>query len=241
VDPSAAPWRVLESPAHDGRGAEPGSAGAGAQPGPAPGIHLTLPTLAAIAGAVVLAGIAFVLAFGSGSGELRIDGGTPFAGTEPSAPSDAANGTDLVVQISGAVIRPGVYRVAPGSRIGDLLAAAGGYGPRVDADRAGRDLNLAAPLKDGDSVRVPSRDDPPAIVSGTGGGGGQGGGGGGLIDINSATSAQLESLSGIGPVTAGKIIASREERSFGSVDELLGRKLVGPKTFEAIRELVTVR
>jgi competence protein ComEA len=148
--------------------------------------------------------------------------------------SAAAGG--LVVDIVGAVNRPGVYRLPTGSRVGDLVTAAGGYGPRVDTQRAAHDLNLAALLQDGQQVRVPSRDDAAAGPgSTTGAAGGGTGGTGPRVNLNTATPTELEALPGIGPVTAGKIIGGRP---FASVDELKSRKVIGQATFEKIRDLV---
>jgi competence protein ComEA len=228
VDPNAAPWRSLDSeaPVQDARPAR---------------ASIPFPAIAAAAGAVVLAAVAFVLAFGSGPSELVVAGGEPVPPASDVIAVPASGGSELVVEIVGAVRRPGVYRLAHGSRIGDLVDAAGGYNAQVDVDRASRDLNLAALLADGDQVRVPSRSD--AIAAGPPGATGDlppAGGPADLIDINVATSAELEELPGVGPATAAKIIAAREEQPFASVDELRSRGVLGEKTFEKVRPLVVV-
>lgn len=244
MDPSATPWRVLEDAADEPSGRAAPSDGA---PGGA-----RLPRSAIVTGgvAVILAIGAFVLAFGSSSGgTIAVEGGVPFDGASSrltsGGPPGAASGTGrlVVVEIVGAVERPGVFRLSADSRVGDLLAAAGGYGPRVDADRAGRELNLAAALKDGDQIRVPSRDDAAAPSARPAGAGSAGGGGSAAaepIDLNHATESELDTLPGIGPATAAKIVASREEQPFVSVDDLRTRKLVGEKTFASLKDLVTV-
>ena len=99
------------------------------------------------------------------------------------------------------------------------------------------ELNLAALLHDGDRVLVPSRDDSVA-TSAAGGDGPRPSPG--LVDLNRATEAELDALPGIGPVTAAKIVAARQTAPFTSVDDLRTRGLVGQKTFDQLRPLVTV-
>jgi competence protein ComEA len=239
-----APWRVLEAPGTTTEGADPpgrpsvaGHVGNGQQPSIVPRL-LLIGTLA-----VACAVGAVALAASTGGGSVTVDGGAtiPVSGSNDvgRATGDvAAVGGDLVVEIVGAVRQPGVYRLPAGSRVGDLVRVAGGYGPRVDTARAEQALNLAAPLRDGEQIRIPSRDD-------AGKGPGAGGNGAGasaatLVDLNGATQAELEALPGIGPATAAKIIAAREEAPFAAVDELRSRGILGEKTFEKLRDLVKV-
>lgn len=250
MDPSAAPWRVLESPASPSVDGPPGDTAS-----PKARAFLISPvTAGATVGAIVLAVAAFLLASAStGAGVVDVRGGgglAPLPVAGGSGPPDALAGVTgaesdrLVVAISGAVRHPGVFRLPAGSRVGDLIDAAGGYGPRLDAGRADRELNLAARLVDGDRVVVPSRDDVASSTHGATGSGTDPGSGGpvsAVLDLNRATASELEALPGIGPITAAKILASREEAAFTTVDDLRTRKLVGAKTFDALKDLVAVR
>jgi competence protein ComEA len=207
------------------------------------------------AGAAIAAVVAAVLiGVGPRPGTLLLDGdaagprGTGALVGTFAPDAGLVAGPGLVVDVAGAVLHPGVYHLPAGSRVADAITAAGGFGPRVDAPAA-QALNLAAPLTDGLQVRVPSRDDPPGggaaspgATSGKAPGGNAAGTGAGAgpVDLNTATSAQLDTLPGIGPVTAAKIIASREERPFSAVDDLQTRKLVGASTFAKLAGLVTV-
>lgn len=247
MDRSTTPWRVLDEGSPDGLAAE--SRASQGDPEASGNSTLRLPWTAI--GGLILAAVmaigAFAIAASTPRGEITVDGGTTFAASGSPKGSDAASSgaADVVVDVQGAVVRPGLRELEPGSRVGDAIAAAGGYGPRVDAERAGRELNLAATLKDGDRIVVPSRDDPPgtagSLPAGAGGNGSSGGQSGGLVDLNSATAAQLDELPGVGPVTAQKIIDAREEKPFATVDELRERKIIGSSTFEKLRELITVR
>jgi len=195
-------------------------------------------TVASLLGAAVLAVAAIVIALGS-LGGIAVDS----AGSSPGDPSASDLGPSgaIVVDVAGAVARPGVYHLAAGSRVADAIAAAGGYGPRVAADRVGAELNLAAPVRDGDRILVPSRDGTaPGASQAPGGPAASGKPGAALIDLNHATAEALDSLPGIGPVTADKIIASRAEKPFHSIDELRERGLVGQKTFDKLKPLIAV-
>ena len=246
---------MFDDPASGGAG----GSGTGLAGGPgAVGVVQTTPValaspnvllaVAAVVGALLIGGVALVIGVsGSGGGAVE---GPPTSSDAGATESLPPQGGGLVIDVAGAVAQPGLYHLPIGSRVGDAVDAAGGFGPRVDVDRVGQELNLAETLTDGQQVRVPSRDDPATAsgggasgnAAGTGGSGsGSGGGAAALVNLNSATQAELEALPGIGPVTATKIIAAREETPFRSVDELRDRGLVGEKTFGQLQALVSVK
>jgi competence protein ComEA len=140
----------------------------------------------------------------------------------------------LIVDVEGAVVRPGVHSVPAGSRVADAIATAGGYSTEVDIAAAAVALNLAEHLTDGQKIHVPARGEVVTLPAGATQ---PPGGSGGLIDINHASQGELESLPGIGPVTAAKILAARP---FATIDELDSRDVVGPSVMEQIRDLITV-
>ena len=160
------------------------------------------------------------------------------------ADAPASQPATVVVDVEGAVVSPGVHELPDGSRVGDAIAAAGGYAPAVDIAAASHTLNLAARLTDGQQIHVPALGETAAPLATAGGGGGGGGASpapaGGLVDINHATADELDTLPGVGPVTAQKIIDARTAAPFTSVDELQSRGVVGASTFEKLRDLITV-
>lgn len=241
-------WRVLE--------ATPGTGPAdGLRPEPDVRARVLPPLSLPVAGGIlgVLLGLAAVVLVvlgptpsvaGPGDEARTVAAAVPFAASAvPSGSSSVDGAAELVIDVGGAVARPGVYHLPAGARVGDAIAAAGGYGARVDAGRVDRELNLAERLTDGQRVRVPSRDDPAAPSTTTGAGSADGAASGStttLVDLNRASAGELDALPGIGPVTAAKIIAGREERPYESVDDLVTRKIVGPATLAKFRDRVTV-
>ena len=168
------------------------------------------------------------------SGEPAPTESVAYGSSEEPAPADAGSvefgetGEDLVVHVAGAVREPGVYRLPEGSRVTDAIERAGGATGDADANA----INLAARLADGQQINLPARSRAPVGVPG----------GTGLpstdgpISLGGATVEQLDSIEGIGPVTAAAILQFRDERGgVSSIDELDEISGIGPATMEALR------
>jgi competence protein ComEA len=134
-----------------------------------------------------------------------------------------SGGVDVVVDVTGAVRQPGVYRMPAGARVTDAVERAGG--PAGDAELEA--INLAARLADGQQVLVPRQGAA---------GGAAAAGDAGPISLGSATPEQLEAIDGIGPVTAQKIVEYRDQHGgLSSVEQLDEMSGIGPATMESLR------
>ncbi len=142
----------------------------------------------------------------------------------------------LYVHVAGSVVNPGVYRLKEGSRVMDAVSVAGGGSESADMDA----LNLAAKIFDGQKIYMPKKGEVPPI-SDASQGGSAGTAVGGKINLNTATLEQLDSLPGIGQVTATKIIEYRNKcGSFKRVDELKKIDGIGNKKFDQIKDRLCI-
>ncbi len=157
--------------------------------------------------------------------------------------SSATSLRELVVDVEGAVLKPGVHFVSSDSRVQDALIAAGGLSSDADRDWVTKNLNLAVKVTDGTKIYIPRTGEDVRGVTPlrSSASWGQASSTGSIADsqvnINTASEQGLDSLPGVGPVTAKKIINGRP---YSSVDELLSRKIVSSKVFEEIKEKITV-
>ena len=155
-------------------------------------------------------------------------GAQPFeaqgAGGESGGSFDS-HGGDLVVHVAGAVSDPGVYRMPAGSRVTDAIERAGG----TNRDASPGAINLAAPLADGQQIHVPAEAPAGGSTPGTTPDDGP-------ISLGTATAEELDTIEGIGPVTAAAILEFRDQNGgVSSVDDLDQVSGIGPTTMEALR------
>lgn len=213
---------------------------------------------AAVTGVVVLTllgvGAAVVAAIVTPGGEV-VAVGDSGAGSTGGGPADEAGGdaalappgepgilepspeaARLVLHVHGSVVEPGIVELPAGSRVVDAIAAA--RGPTDEADLGG--VNLARVVVDGEQLYVPRIGEVPPPGAGAASGAGAGTGSG-LVNINTADAAALETLPGIGPALASRIIAWRDANgAFRAIDELLAVSGIGQKTLDGFRDQVTL-
>jgi len=182
--------------------------------------RLQVAVFAAIGVALLLLGIRAVR---EGGGTPADAAGPPLAAEPVGGGAMPANG-DVVVHVAGAVGEPGVYRMPAGSRVADAVERAGGPSGNAVPDA----INLAARLADGQQVVVPARGSAEGITVGSEDG---------PISLGSADQADLETIEGIGPVTAADIIAFRDEHGgVAAIEELDEIPGIGPATIESLSE-----
>jgi competence protein ComEA len=156
---------------------------------------------------------------------------SPVAAETVAGPSAGPAG-EVVVAVGGKVRKPGLVRLPAGARVADALQAAGGAKPGVDPSL----LNLARRVVDGELIMVGAS--PPPAVAAPGGGAAPAGG---PVNLNTATLADLDTLPGVGPVLAQRILAHREKSGgFKAVGDLRKVDGIGSSRFEQLKDLVTV-
>ncbi len=182
--------------------------------------------------ALVLVVLAFcgALLVGRFRANASTPGGSPAASTpttSAAAAPPAVSGGALLVHVVGAVRHPGVYELEVGARAKDAVAAAGGATRKAELDG----LNLAAPVADGEQVVVPVRGGAPTGAATPGKPA--------IVRLNQADIAALDSLPGVGPATAQRIVAWRDEHGpFASVEGLLDVPGIGESKLAAMRDLI---
>ncbi len=182
-----------------------------------------IPIIIASIGIVLIgAGILFFLKSSSPEEKIEIiSSENPVSGT-------------IFADIEGAVEKPGVYELSSGSRLQDLLVAAGGFSAEADRVWVEKTLNRAQKLKDGDKFYIPKKGEglqlqktQSGVLSTQKG----------LVNVNTASQSELEALWGIGPVTAQKIIGNRP---YSQVSDLLTKKILGSNVYQRIAEQLTI-
>lgn len=194
--------------------------------------------------AMALVALALLALCGAGYAYVRARPLPPLPAAVVAEPSPSGPAAEVVtVHVVGAVRRPGVYELVKGARVRDAVSEAGGLASTADPAA----INLARPVSDGEQIWVPARGGASA-AGGSGGGGSDGarGGGrpadsGGKVNINLASEGEFESLPGIGPVLAERIVQYRTDNGpFASVRDLMKVPGIGQKKFASLEPHLTV-
>ena len=147
----------------------------------------------------------------------------------------------VMVDVEGSVLKPGVYSLKSDARIRDAIFAAGGLSDKADREKTAQNLNLAAPLTDGAKLYIPALGEQMVTSGGDSGGGSNTSSTVGTsnqqININQASATELDTLTGVGAVTAQKIIANRP---YKAIEDLTAKKVVGASEFGKIKDRITV-
>jgi competence protein ComEA len=161
--------------------------------------------------------------------------------------TEPQNNDFLIVEVAGAVTVSGVYKMPKDSRVEDVLIAAGGMSADADRDWVEKSLNRAAKIIDGQKIYIPRTGETKELQIKQSSGQSANnfgvyqsdalGQGSGMVNINLASQNELESLNGIGPVYAQKII---EQRPYSNIEELLSKSVIPNNTYEEIKQEITV-
>lgn len=170
-----------------------------------------------------------------------------FTNEEPvpviSAQTQAKSKEQLItVYVSGAVARPGLYELPAGIRAQEAVEAAGGFTEAANQEK----VNLAKKLKDGSQVNVPALKGSKKVVTGTNTSAGTASIGSqqkqaGLVNINTASITELDSLPGVGEVTAQRIVEYRQQHSFTRIEDIMQVKGIGEAKFNKMKDRLTVQ
>lgn len=174
-------------------------------------------------------------------GDIQVTQTSEQAGTsaDETAQEPPVDGSTVIVDVAGNVVSPGVYELSGDSRVIDAVNMAGGLTDNADAAQ----VNLARKLVDGEQVYIPAEGEAIASAGATSGGlhASSGATGAGLVNINVASESELMSLTGIGEVTAGRIVEDREQNGpFESIEDLKRVSGIGDTKFDAIRGSICV-
>jgi competence protein ComEA len=151
--------------------------------------------------------------------------------------TESANFKAITVDVEGAVLRPGVISLPLGSRVEDSIIAAGGLTKNADENYVAQKINRAMKVADGMKIYVPTTDETSHNIGTDVATPGISSQNGAYVSVNLASKDQLDSLPGVGPVTAQKII---DNRPYASLDDLVAKKAIGPSLFEKLKNTLSL-